>query len=254
MADPTENDDARSSVESSSSVQMLESPGTSIKLKKYTFSKETRLLLLQCVREFDAHLAGHGEKDKLFSQVLEKFNSNLPASTLVKHQKPGLKTLRDKLRSMLALRKKQNEKNAAASGISEAVTEESQLLDDFILEIAEAKEQQHEEKKALSQTEKNLIQAGEDIQRKGLERSRKNNSAGKKRSRGDDDEWTQFVQQVSENMNEQKKLRMEEVEIRKREISLQEEKYENGKEERARRQETEKTTLDLLKLLVKKLE
>ena len=52
----------------------------------------------------------------------------------------------------------------------------------------------------------------------------------------------------------QKRLRTEELELRKREISLLEKKWEEEKEDRARRAETEKATLDLLKLLAKKLE
>jgi len=81
--------------------KMLTAEATSVKLKKYTFTKETRMLLLQSVRECDAHLAAHGAKDKLFAQVYERFTTNLTPSALLRHQKPSVKTLRDKLRSML---------------------------------------------------------------------------------------------------------------------------------------------------------
>ena len=117
--------------------KLLTAENTSVKLKKYTFIKETRMLLLQSVREFDAHLAALGEKDKLFAQIHQRFIENLPSSALLRQQRPSLKTLRDKLRSMLTTLESQNGKNIAASGITEIVTEEDQLLDDFLLEINE---------------------------------------------------------------------------------------------------------------------
>ena len=151
--------------------EMLESPDISVKLKKYTFSKDARLLLLKAVREFDAHLPGYGEKGKKFSKVYERFTENLSPKLLLRQQKPSLKTLRDKFRTMLSARKQQNAKNAAASGICEIVTEEEQLLDDFLLEIREEKSEREMKKKNSSQAEERLVNAGEKIQSMALERA-----------------------------------------------------------------------------------
>ena len=106
-----------------------------MKLKKFVFSKAAKILLLKCVREQDAHLASHGEKDKMFHKVHEKFLSTLPMESLIRSKKPSVKTLRDKLSSLLSSRKTKNENNKTASGIAEEVTEADQLLDDFLLEI-----------------------------------------------------------------------------------------------------------------------
>ena len=47
----------------------LAAPETSVILKKYTFDKDTRLLLVKSVREFDVHPAGCGEKEKIHSSI-----------------------------------------------------------------------------------------------------------------------------------------------------------------------------------------
>ena len=59
---------------------------------------------------------------------------------------------------------------------------------------------------------------------------------------------------MANEMEEQKKLRRDELELRRRETSLQEKKWDEEKEDRKRRAEADKATLDLLKLLMKKLE
>ena len=64
--------------------EMLYLPDISVKLKKYTFSKDARMLLLEAVREFDAHLAEYGEKDKKFSQAYERFTENLSPKLLLR--------------------------------------------------------------------------------------------------------------------------------------------------------------------------
>ena len=63
--------------------EILSSPDTSVMLKKFLLSKEANLLLLKCVREQDAHLASHGEKDNVFQKDHEKFLSTLPVESLI---------------------------------------------------------------------------------------------------------------------------------------------------------------------------
>ena len=84
--------------------EILTSTGMSVKLKKYTFTRDARLLLLKAVRESDAHLAGHGEKDKTFEKVRSRLMSEVPAKLLLTNQKPSVTTLRDKFRTMLTAR------------------------------------------------------------------------------------------------------------------------------------------------------
>ena len=69
MSDPTGNTACAKSNSLGPSDEILASPDTSVKLKKFTFTKDARLLLLKCVREHDAHLASHRGKDKVFDQV-----------------------------------------------------------------------------------------------------------------------------------------------------------------------------------------
>ena len=115
--------------------EILSSPDTSEKLKKFVFSKEAKSLLLKCVCEQDAHLASHGDKDKIFRKVHEKFLYTRPLESLIRCKKPSVKNLRDKLRSLLSGRKTKNGTNKTASWIIEEVTDADQLLDEFLLEV-----------------------------------------------------------------------------------------------------------------------
>ena len=51
--------------------KLLTAGDTSFKLKKYTFTKETRMLLLNSVHEFDARPAAHSEKDTLLHSFIK---------------------------------------------------------------------------------------------------------------------------------------------------------------------------------------
>eukprot|EP00171_Calliarthron_tuberculosum_P023242 IDg23242t1 len=171
--------------------EILASSDASMNLMKYTFTKSARLLLLKCVREHDAHLAAHGEKDKAFEKVHQRFMNDIPVQTLLRHHKPSVKTLRDKFRTMLAARKSKNRVNEAASGICEIVTEEDQLLDNFLLEIEDAKLQRKQE----AITDANSAKAG------------------KKRNRDEDDGWSEWMEMMAREMESQKKMKADEIEI-----------------------------------------
>lgn len=82
----------------------------SSKLKKFVFNDGYVLLLLQSVRLFDSHRAQHGEKDKAFEKVLERFIEQVPSPVWRFREKPTVKTLRDKLRVLMSARKRQNVK------------------------------------------------------------------------------------------------------------------------------------------------
>eukprot|EP00171_Calliarthron_tuberculosum_P004819 IDg4819t1 len=71
---------------------------------------------------------------------------------------------------MLTARKTKNRDNMNASGVVENVTEETQLLDDFLLEIEEAKLERRRENEQFNENEKKHIAAGEEIQRMALAR------------------------------------------------------------------------------------
>lgn len=116
---------------------------------------------MKSIREFDAHLTGHGAEDKVFERVHGRFITLLPSYIAIRHQKPSEETLQDKLGTMITVRKSKNRTNVSASGISETVTEEDQLLDDFVLDIEEKRLQRKQECDQLSHNEKRLVAAGE---------------------------------------------------------------------------------------------
>lgn len=169
------------------------------------------------IRGNDAHLAGHGAKDKAYEKVYEEFMSNLPVHTLLHHQKPSVKTLRDKFRIMLSIRKSENSKNEAASGVSEHETEEDELLDDYIHEMEELKTERKMETEKLSQAEQMLIEAGEQIQNQALSRAALKNAREdarisgsspvvKKGKRNDDDGWECWMEKIGTVLSKQKKM------------------------------------------------
>lgn len=141
------------------------------KLRKFSFTPNFKLLLLKIVREYDAQKAAHGTKDKVFKDVLQSFTDQFPQSTWIHHQQTTVKTLRDKLRSMMEVTKKVNNLNERSSGITENSNETDLLLDDLIHE----KEEKDEHVKAcnakLSARDHKLKEAGETIQSLAAERS-----------------------------------------------------------------------------------
>ena len=124
MEPRTPESDGTSANNVSPNDEVSATPGTSVKLKNYTFCKEAKVILLKSVRQFDAHLANYEENRKFFDKVHEQFISNLPVTKKLYHAHPSVKTLRDKFRATLTARRTTNRNNATAPGIAEAVTEE----------------------------------------------------------------------------------------------------------------------------------
>ena len=139
---------------------MLDAESIFMKMKKYTFTKETRMLLLHFVCELDVHLAADGEQARLLAEVYEEFAMNLPTCSLLRHQKPRVRTMRDKPRSIVTAQKSGNANNLVASGVSEVVTEEYQLLYGFPLVIEETELKRENKKEAFSQAEDNIVVVG----------------------------------------------------------------------------------------------
>ena len=125
------------------------------------------------MREFDSHLDSHGEKHKVFKRVQECFLSTIPINNRIRHQTLRVKTLRDKLRTILVVLKSNNNSNIAASSISKLVSEEG-LLGGFLLEIEEHKIQAKSKTEKLSQSEKKLVRAREKIEQLELSRLSRN--------------------------------------------------------------------------------
>lgn len=86
------------------------------KLKKFTFTRQFCFLLLQCVRQHNAHGAAYCKKDEIFSAVRGTFIENLQDSICTLSQNTSVKTLRDKFRKMLTERKTKNAQQEGAFG------------------------------------------------------------------------------------------------------------------------------------------
>ena len=202
--------------------------------------------------------SGHGEKDRLFEKVHSEFLTKLSVTQRLHYQKPSVKTLRDKLRSMLASRKNQNARNEKASGISEIETEETQLLDDFLHEIEESKLSRKQLNDELNFNENRLVKSGKEIRELALKRQTSNPDLAapspKKRKRNEDTEFSDFITTLRDEMVENRSAKRDELTLRQRELDLQEKRFAADEEERAHGRENEKNTLELLKLLAKKLE
>ena len=149
------------------------------------------------MRQIDALLDSHSEKDKLFDKVHEQFIANLPVTKLLHHARLSVKTLCDKFRAMFTACRTTNRNNGTGSGIAEAVIEETQLFYDFLHELEDAKLNQEPERDELKEKEKRFVAAGEKIQRMGLERSANRPSSSppnrKKRKCDEDKDWSGWV-------------------------------------------------------------
>lgn len=136
-------------------------------------NRALKVLLVQCVRDHDAHIAPQRKNDAMFSHVLETFITNLPCQMYCRHNKPSVKTLRDKFDSLMKNRKEWNTKNEKASGISEEVSDVGQLLDDLLLKRREHEEEEKKEKYEVMKKEKRLVEAGESIKNAASKRKEK---------------------------------------------------------------------------------
>lgn len=85
------------------------------------------------MREYDAHIEGHGKKDAMLNLVLSMFISHVSTRMWDTRNKLSVKSLRDKFESWVKKRKEINVCNDRASDIIQNVIEVDQLLNDLIL-------------------------------------------------------------------------------------------------------------------------
>lgn len=228
------------------------------KLKKFTFSKETKYLLLQAVRQHDAHRAPHGSKDEYFTKVLHTVIANLPPRMWETVQKPKMKTMRDKLRAVMAERRETNKRNANSSGIAEEVGPAEQLLDDMLLEVQESEEARRNERDCATAREDALVAAGDQIQRNALTRRQTVGDDGtgstrstprKRRHVEDMDGWNEALERELEH---KRASRERELQLRSEELQLSKERWDEEKLEREHNRNQSKKQLDLLISLCEK--
>lgn len=114
------------------------------------------MLLVQSVWEHYAHIVGHGKKNAMFKLVLSTFIAHVPCRMLEAYNKPSVKTLRDKLESLVKNRKEINSCNDCTSGIIEDMSELDQILDDLILQREEVDEDKNKSKWEATKRENSL--------------------------------------------------------------------------------------------------
>ncbi|PXF49502.1 hypothetical protein BWQ96_00818 [Gracilariopsis chorda] len=130
------------------------------------------MLLLKCVRTTDAHRAKHGDHDRKYEEVRSAFIENIPGCIWKYQCQPSIKTLRDKMRTMMAQRRKENREDTAASGIAEELTDFERLLDELIAEKEDHELFQFQEREAANAKEQKLVETGKIIQKMALEKKR----------------------------------------------------------------------------------
>lgn len=228
------------------------------KLKKFTFTKDIRITLLQAVRVHDAHKAPHGKKEKYFSKVLDTVITNLPSSLWITMQKLTIKTMRDKLRCMMADRREVYKINANSSGIAKTIGPAEELLDDFLHEVQELEEARARERNETTAREETLIQAGEQIQQSAVTRrvSVREEATGSSRStpkkrlmKDDNDAWEDAIEY---ELKQKRIARVKELELRAEEFKLNRERWEEEKLHKEHSHEIEKKHMDLLISLIEK--
>ena len=199
---------------------------------------------MKTVREFDAHLAPHGEKDKLFEKVHLRFLDNLPTGKILHQQKPSVKTLMDKLRVLFATQKRVNCENEKASGISENMTERTQLQVEFFNEITETKLECKCKHVELSNTETQLEQSGELIQKMTLQHlqkaSKASSSAQKKPRRDTESDFSEWMAAMHADMANNRRENGKNLNYEGESWICKSRNLEVEEQERAHKRETEK--------------
>lgn len=220
----------------------------------FSFSNNAlKLLLVQSVREHDAQIAVHGKKDAIFKLVLSTFLAHVSSRMRDTHNKPSVKTLRDKYESLANRRKETNSCNERASGITEDVSEVDQVLNDLILKREEVDEDKKMTKEVATKREKSLEEAAKGIRNSMMKRVRKENQEDsekkKKRVRIDrnaDEDMDEWTEMVKKELSERKETKKRENELRGRELDVMQQRWDADRKEK-------ETHLQLLAALINKL-
>ena len=224
------------------------------KLKRFAFTYDFKLLLLQCVRQTNADRAVHGKKDELFNKVREIFMAHVPSTTWICHQHPSLKTLRDKFRAMVVERKEQVACNEVSSGNVEELTPLETLLDDLMLEVKEHEEGLRREKDELSAMEQALVRAGEDIKYRAMKRRHSSDSGTessectRKKARASLNDIAEWNEMTKAELQCKREQQVRDLALREKELALQRQRLEDDRKEREIYLEESRAQIDSLKL------
>lgn len=96
-------------------------------------NKALKLLLVQRVRDHDAHVALHRKKNVLFACILQTIFTNVPRKMWCRRRKPSLKILRDKFKDFIKKHKEGNKADKMACKILEELSDVGQPLLDLLL-------------------------------------------------------------------------------------------------------------------------
>lgn len=114
--------------------------------KRFLYCKTMDLILLKAVREYDAHIAQHGNKQRVFETVRSLFIETVPYNIKQLYDLPSTKSLKDRLTLLEENRRSENRRTEASSGINEDISHSDMLLDDLTLEKDDMSLKQAEEK------------------------------------------------------------------------------------------------------------
>ncbi|PXF39772.1 hypothetical protein BWQ96_10520 [Gracilariopsis chorda] len=129
------------------------------KLKRFRFTETFDLFLLRAVRKEDPHIPKWGELESVSEIVLETFLKRVPSTVFIYMNHPSTKTLIDRFKRLVSMRKADNTRSMASSGIAKTYLEKESLLDDLILEMDERAEATRLMKEEQNMNEKRLIRA-----------------------------------------------------------------------------------------------
>ncbi|KAI0560678.1 caldesmon isoform X1 [Gracilaria domingensis] len=215
-------------------------PSSQAKNRRFRFTDTYDLFLLRAVRKEDAHVAKWGHTETAFDKVLQTFLSQVPSPVFLYTKKPSTKTLVDRFKRLIALRRSAVKQNESASGIAEVFGEKEELLDDLILEMDEKAEQLREEKEQQNKKERRLIEAGEIIRMSALKRASRGNSSGsethnkanerQKRVRHDTSSGDAISQYLEKQANMKNRVDTERLQIERDRMEAEENKLDTERQ------------------------
>lgn len=132
--------------------------------------------MLKAITAVGAHVAPHGECQNRFEEALAILKSSLPLTALNNVSVPSWKTLNDRYKNIVSDHREAVKNNATASGIIEVRGEREMLLDDVVLAIDEFEEMNKTERDELTELDKRLRDAGEEIRAQAMRRGRQESS------------------------------------------------------------------------------
>lgn len=224
-----------------------------------------RQLLLQCIRQHGAPLAGHGELNTMFGKVFEEFVQNLSDALGERMQRPTVKTLRDKFRSLRREWKVAEVANKLDSGIVEDATSTNMLLDELLLEAEEESERKWKKRIEGDGRKKDLVSAGEEIReaastKRGertvstMETGEGRSSEGKpKKSHWKDDSMHAWQHMIKYKLDARKERKEQSFAIGAEELALEKKHGRDEKEKEKQRKREQGVQLQMINALVNKL-